>query len=155
VTLCHLGPDAIYTTNKNAGAKLVSKTIGTGFALVFLFFVLCFCKYNKTEGERKNEMPRNQANQDRNTYLTNKLDHIRIQNSSNLISPVQGAGKIIHFEGPTADQNEVELITKFPPSILFCFHHKLYFEKCHQCKRTTNEAKQNLQRFKDKIMDFS
>jgi hypothetical protein len=83
-----------------------------------------------------------------------KLDRIRMQGRANLISSVPSRNQI-KTEQSVLQQAELELITKFPPSVLFCFHSRLYFEPCLKCRRTKAEGNDNLQRFKAKITDFS
>jgi hypothetical protein len=82
------------------------------------------------------------------------LNRIIRQGRSGLLSTTPSSSQI-KTEQPVLPAAELELITKFPPSILFCFHGRLYFERCNRCKRTKSEGQDNLQRFKNKVTDFS
>ena len=90
----------------------------------------------------------------RENTMARRLDRIRIENSSNLISTTPSPSRI-RTEQPVLQQAELELITKFPPSVLFCFHSRLYFEPCLKCRRTKAEGNDNLKRFQENITDFS
>ena len=91
----------------------------------------------------------------RENALNRKLDRIRMQSSRGLLSVDSPGQNHIHTEQPSLDPKELELITKFPPSVLFCFHGRLYFERCLRCKRTKTEGQQNFQRFQLRITDFT
>jgi hypothetical protein len=80
--------------------------------------------------------------------------HLVGQAADNLLS-VSPPANSIHVKQPTLNATELELITKFPPSVLFCFHSRLYFEPCLRCKRSRREAKDNLARFQQQVTDFS
>jgi len=80
--------------------------------------------------------------------------HLAGQAADNLLS-VSPPANSIHVKQPTLNATELELITKFPPSVLFCFHSRLYFEPCLKCRRTKAEGKDNLARFQQQVTDFS
>jgi hypothetical protein len=86
--------------------------------------------------------------------INRKFDCILKQSRASLLSS-EPSRNSLRTEQPVLQQAELELITKFPPSILFCFHSRLYFEPCLKCRRSRREGRDNLARFQQQVTDFT